>query len=782
MRPKFGYLTSVSLAVLGALGSALPMAAVAQTPDQATAPGAGLEDIIVTASRRAEDVQKESRAISVVGAAELVRQGITDAHAVQDLVPGLTINRNAAQLQVSVRGVGDRTITAATDPSVALNVDGIYYPRSYQAAASFFDLERVEVLKGPQGTLYGRNASSGAINLIPVHPKHELSGFGEIEIGNYGNQRATAAVNVPLGDVVAIRLSGQVVDRSGYLTDGYNDDKNHSLRLQVLIDPGIDTSLLLSASYSHLGGKGDAAVIAKTFGAPASLVDPNNLVTISNHWAGPTDPQTIAQIAKSNPGNETFVGGNGYQDVNVYTLAATFEHRMDWATVWVIPSYVGSRLENLNYAALLVGGRNSSKSNQFALETRLASPDDARIKWVVGAFGAMEDVEDIYESHIPLGGGLGFINIKDTPHRDDRTWAVFGEANASLTDSLRLIAGGRYTWERKVTSGYSYSYDFPFGPPPPACENHNDFPIETTNPCYPTSGFNVDAHRVDKKFNYRAGIEYDVAPQNMVYATVSTGFKAGGFFDGLPNDNTYVPEKLTSYQLGSKNRFFDNRLQINAEAFYWDFKNKQETFLGFIPGIGNVLQTRNAGSVEMYGADVSVAGRITENDTLTGEVEYLHSDYKVYSYTIPLGPGGATSAQPFTRCDVGNNGNGTETFDCSGLDLVRAPKWSGRVAYTRTQPIGEAGTLIFNAQMKFSGSYWLTNEFTPLGRHPSYQTYDAALTWQSANERFSLTGFIKNITDKAVYYGGVQSGALSDAVVGQIGAPRTYGGRFRMTF
>ncbi len=269
----------------------MPVSAKAQDTG---AKKATLEEIIVTASRRETNLQKESRAVAVVSGDDIRRAAIVDPNAVQNLVPGLTIARNGQQLQVFIRGVGDKTINAATDPAVAINVDGIYYPKSYEGSAAFFDLERIEVLKGPQGTLYGRNASAGALNVISARPKFTLGGFGEAEYGNYNNIRATAALNVPISEAVALRVAGQIISHDGYLSDGYNDAQSQALRGSLLIQPEADTSLLLTGSYAHMGGKGDAGVIMQRFGGSAPVATVPNP---ANRWAGPTDPATIARLA-----------------------------------------------------------------------------------------------------------------------------------------------------------------------------------------------------------------------------------------------------------------------------------------------------------------------------------------------------------------------------------------------------------------------------------------------------------------------------------------------------
>jgi len=778
-------LLTTSVAVL----ALSPLPALAQ--QDAAQPGAstaGLADIIVTASRREENVQKESREIAVLGAEQLERQGITNALDAQKLVPGFTVSQNGSQLQVSIRGVGDRTISSETDPAVSLNVDGVYFPRSYEAANFFFDLDRIEVLKGPQGTLYGRNASAGAVNMVVAKPRFETSGFLEGELGNYDQKRLTGAINWSPNDKMAFRLSGQWVDRDGYLTDGYNDDKNHALRFQARFEPTDSDSLLFTAAYSHRGGKGQAATITR--GSLTDLTDFSKESGLtpglpvpplpSNKWTGPTDPAMLAYLDVNDAGGARVlrqVGKDGFVDLNVYLLSATYEHRFDWGTFTLLPAFVGSKLNEINFGGLVVPTQETSRSHHYSIEARLAAPDGARVKWVVGAFAAAENLNDYRQSLIPILPTNAIDSVVVIPKLNDRTWAVFGEANASLTDRFRVIAGARYTWEKKFTDGYVGTVGLEFDPDAGMLINPSEFPLKESDADYPLTGPTVAGRLVDHAFNYRLGVEYDIAPQSMLYATVSTGFKAGGFFAYLAPYNSYKPERLTAFQGGIKNRLFDNRLQLNVEGFYWKYKNKQETFLAnFGPPYGNVLDTANAGRVTLYGVDVSLVGQITRNDVLSADVEYLHSKYDRFVYSFVGTP------DPTINCGSATDGT-TVTEDCSGHSLIRAPKWAGHVGYQHTQPLGDdAGRLILNADMRFSSSYWLSNNFTLITRAGAYQTYDASLTWESPNGQFSVTGFIHNIGNIAIYNGGVASASQTDVAVGQIEPPRTFGGRVRVKF
>lgn len=753
-----------SLAIAAALIAA-PGTALAQDGGTASGQGQssqGIAEIIVTASKQETSLQRESRAVNVVGAEELQRAAVVEPTSVQNLVPGLNITPNGQQMQVFIRGVGDKTINAATDPAVAINVDGVYYPKSYEASSQFFDLERIEVLKGPQGTLYGRNASAGAINLITANPKFEVSGFAEVEYGNYDSIRGTAAINLPLSETVALRVSGQIIDRDGFLSDGYNDANSQAVRAKLLIAPNDTTSLLITGAYAHTGGQGTASVLLPDFTGQAAGAE----FLPTDPWAGPTHPDTINYIAETSGEfntlhliNDGWLFDNGYVDTDVYSLVVDFEHQFDWATLNIIPSYVGSTTRNFNAAAVNVPTYADTTSDQLGVEARLSSPAGSRHKWVIGAIAMREDVSDNYQSWITIPPGA-LLQATEAPARDDETLGFFGEANISLTDTFRVIAGARYTWEKKTVVGSTLSVVGEFGNLP---DPFGGFPpVEIGGHVIGAEGsIDISGELTDEAVNFRAGVEYDIAPDSMFYANVATGFKAGGFYNDVAGENSYKPEKLTAYSAGVKNRFFDNSVQLNIEAFYWDYTDKQETYLGNLSINPNsvLLITDNAASAELYGFELSSIFQATDNDTFYADVAYNHTKYGDYVVQPAIGP----------------------EVDNTGKPLVRAPKWTGRIAYQHNQSLGSAGDLSLDASMRFSSSYYLDNAFTPGSLHPSYQVYDASLRWQPTSGQFSITAFMKNIGDKAYYTGAIFTPGIPNGA-GQIGDPRTYGVRVKVNF
>jgi len=734
----------------------VPSAASVQAPDpelagvESSASVGGLGEIIVTASRRAENMQRESRSIVAIGAEELSRTGATDPSALQTLVSGVSIAQIGPQVQIFIRGVGDRTISAATDPAVAINVDGVFYPKAFALNGAFFDLERIEVLKGPQGTLYGRNASAGAINLITAKPKFEFGGFAEAEYGNYDSKRFTMAITGPVSDTLAIRFAGQYIDRDGYLSDGYNDDNNIAIRTHILWKPDVTTSIILSGYYSTVDSKGDSAVI---------LPDRAGI----DHWTGPSDAKNLMLFPNNHPifGN---VRGqpnkyNFYQNIKTFGFTGQFDHSFGFATLTVIPSFLQSHLVGDRNVSVVVPTYQDTNSKQKSIEARMSSSDASKLKWVMGAFGSIEKVNDQNQSD-----QITILLPTFRPRLDDKSWAVFGEGTYSITDLLRIIGGVRYTWEKKIVEGVTGS--IPFVP--------GLYPLPG-----PVSGqLDISGKRTDNAINFRAGVEYDIASQSMLYGTVSTGFKAGGFFADIAipgRPNSYAPEKLTAYQLGVKSRLFNNRLQLNIEGYYWDYKDKQETYLAPAASGGTVLTTSNAGKVTLYGADVSIIGLLTENNILSADISYNHNKYDKFSFVQVAGPS-------VSGCVDGPTNDGLRVRDCGGFPLVRAPKWSGTVGFQHTHSLGDGSELLFNVATQFASKYYLSTDFLPVQLTEFYHTTDLSLSWKSASNKVTITAWIKNLEDEPVYTGGSSSPAAPGLFFATIRPPRTYGGRVRYNF
>ena len=772
----------------------------------------GIQDIVVTAQRREENAQRTALSIEVFSGEDLRSQGVTNADSITKLAPGVQV-AGGTTTQVYVRGVGDFGVTATANPAVVTNIDGVTVARPQAISGNFFDLERLELLKGPQGTLYGRNASGGALNILTAAPKFgETGGYLEATVGNYNQYGGEGALNLAAGENAAFRLSFQINDRDGYLSAGGDDDKHQSVRLQARVETG-GLTLRPILSYTHLGGNGTGlAVLPQLPGRSAWLenTDPvagaayiarataifnGALAGGCNPAPGGTCPPPPALLADPSTSNL-------FQDVNSYSAALLLDYKMDFATLTVIPGYrktharfavQPSFLYNVGGAYDAAGDRtDGERSDQYSLEIRLANETD-KLKWVIGGYAFKENQSAEYA----LQGGLILNTLVRSRLKTDAL-AAFAQATYSLSDAFRVTGGIRYTNDKRgafdlqkfaispaVTTPAAVT-----GLPPIPCLPNVPVPgarlpgtlCPLTNQ---TPGF-YDSRVTFNKVTWKAGIEVDLGEQSMLFADVSTGFKAGGFNQAVslsqPNQlQSFAPERITAYTFGIKNRFLDNKLQLNVEAFYWDYKDLQLSAQAF-DGTGNlVLLTQNAGAARVAGANVSVVAKPWPGGTLRGAIEYVDSEYKQFTIVqsarfVPPGRVGCPVTAP--------NAQGLVTIDCSGRPLIRSPKWSGNVGLTQVFDLTGGGNVTFDADLSFASKRYINADFTPAQLAKGYTNISASLTYNAPGDHWFLGAFVRNLTNAEIYTGGGghQAGFVSGWNTSNIASPRTWGGRVGVKF
>jgi iron complex outermembrane receptor protein len=772
-------LITISLGLLAPAAHAQTAEAQATTDTQASAnasDGSGIADIVVTAQRRSESVQKSSLAISVVGGEELVRQGVANARDLQTVAPAVSINQQGAYVQTNIRGAGDFASNALAQLAVSYSIDGVVIGQGSQIGGNFYDLARVEVLKGPQGTLYGRNATGGAINLISNRPTHKFEGNLTAEYGNYDAKRLTGAINVPVSDSLAVRAAFNLVDRDGFLSDGTDDDKRQAFRLQALWDIAPDVSLRLFGDYAHTGGNGGGAVLW-----------PRQPGT--GKWTSYTDPRNVAALAAGTtvtlPGLGTFalqgpITPNSFVDNTSWSLSAEFNARLgDFATLTVVPAYRHQKISSNAYTTGFLLALRDNKDEQKSLEVRLSNESE-KLKWVLGGFYFDDDSAIFYDtfsvSDISTLVFQRFNTSYNFPSYRNKSLAAFGEATYSVNDGLRVIGGLRYT-EDKVSINGRYE--------------DNSLPPATQ------PDFILDNRRKFSAVSWRGGVEYDVAPSSMLFLTASKGTKSGGFYAASPVDNSYRPENLTAFTLGSRNRFLDNTLQVNLELFYWKYRNQQLSAVGFTTDANIAYITRNAGASDPRGAEMDVVWQPTKADTLSINLSYNRAKFKKFdlSFPAPLIDAlrvGSDCQVPAAPTLLG--GLPVYSVNCAGAPVPRTPEFSGSVNYRHVFDLTNGGNVAIGGGGTFATSRFLTSDFfTPETKDKGYVLLNADLSYTSPDDRYTISAFVRNITNNAVYQGAfsnVLNGfpnllgtpGTPNFVARNIGAPRTYGIRASFNF
>ncbi len=755
---------------------------------------ATIDEITITAQRREESVQKASVPISVLSSEQLRSAGTTQVKDLAGLVPGVQVGQQGAATQIYIRGVGDTGTTPITNPAVAFSVDGVSIGRSSAIEGHFHDIQRVEVLKGPQGTLYGRNASGGAVNVITNKPiLGEHSAHGNLEVGNYQKATLDGAVNLPLSATTAIRGAFQLTTRDGFLSNGWDDQRQQSARLQLLWQPDDQLSIVLGGDYTHVGGIGGGAAVKIDGKSPwTSNTDSAGIAVFNGASAAagqcvPTAvfpsfalypyqgacPTGFTQLAKTDGTGERGT------DNHFWGVRAQLDYELDFATLTVIPAYRSASLDYTLYPTFEYNVKDET-SKQTSVEARLGQSDGA-LKWVIGGFFYNEAQTSAFDV---LSGSLQNSSID--LRIETRSYAAFGQATYSISDPLRVIAGLRYTSDRRELGGTSYANN-------PGL----DFLSYVPGQCTP-----IDARCVAETFagkktfretNWRAGMEFDLSPSNMLYATAATGFKAGGFSANLaptatvtgPTDvgeaDSYKPETLLAYELGSRNRFFNNRLQLNLEAFLWKYDDHQENRVT-IDSLGNVAQTYiNAGKATQYGLSTDLIARLAPNDTLTASVEYLHSIYDSFTFeqpTINTATGDPLATEGLTTgCSVTPVAGkvNTSLIDCSGRQLNKAAKWTANASYVHRFVLPNGGDIEAKGSMNYVSARWLSVDFLPSLRDKAHTTFDAVLAYRTPNSKLSVRAFVRNITNEPVYNSGQASPFVGGFTILTVGSPRTYG-------
>lgn len=735
---KWSISTCVLALVMGSTTAAAAQDAGAVDEPQSE----GIRDIIVTAQRYSESAQSAPVIIDTVTAEELHR--ISDIRQLSNAVPGIQFANAGNVIQTYVRGIGSFNAKSVQESAVAYSLDGVYLFTTTQVSPAMYDLERVEVLKGPQGTLYGRNASGGAINLISRGASlAEAEGTISAEVGNYGLFRGVGAVNLPVSSSFAIRIAGQHVRHDGYLSDGTSDDNTVSGRIRTLWEPNAALSLKVNFDVARVRGKGPGSIVYP-------FIDPDN------PWVGALDP-------RSDKGPSTVSGFRPLTTpanrLDQWSTSAELNWNLGLATLTVLPAY---RHEKISQVGYVPGYRTTEDANvrQTSIEARLANKS-AALRWVVGAYFLNTDIDQTFETSNPTPPvGRPAVNAFYNPNQL-KSWAVFGETAINISDPFRLIAGLRYTWERATSGGFQ-NQTFP-GPVATAAYR----------PGVEPGDFVIAESVTDDAVTWKLGAQYDVAPRSMIFATVSRGFKGGGsYVDAHATNPTFRPEYVTAFEIGSRNRFFDNTLQVNLEGFYWKIHDQQISFLGFNSLNQPKFQTVNAADSKVYGASLDVHWMPTPQDTVRLGVEYAKSQYTNFVRVQPSAPNG-------TNCPTTVVSAGRVAINCSGFPMMRTPEWAGSAGYEHRFDLANSGIITLGGDLTFASSRWTSIDYSAVTRDGGYVLANAEVSYRSPDERWTLTLWGQNLTKTAYLVGGLQSGTINRPTINQ---PRTYGMRLRMNF
>jgi iron complex outermembrane recepter protein len=795
--------TSLYVALVAALvsGSALAAGQDATSSDQTTknqAPAkkvTTLDNVEVSATKRDTPLQQTPVAVSAIGGDTLDKERVVTVQDITKLVPGLqaTSEGDHGVVTLTMRGIGnDSAKTEYADPEVALFVDGVYSARAEAAAGLLLDMESVEVLRGPQGTLWGRNSTAGAIDFQTAKP--DLSGFSgsaQIDAGNYNQVGTRAAVNLPISSTFAMRVA---VAHEQH--DGYVDYQNPSSELPTVAQQ--------QAAYLASGG------------APAKFqpINANQYVTGGDKYNA--QDETAARVSALWKPSDTFQWDVSYEDFldrgtpnlslmqtprpgqpfwsalidtapYVHRTSKTLRSRMDWnitdgMELSYIAGYnrfsgqgdydqdVGVQVPtSFTTGAVAQSDRtNSSNYDSYSHEFDLKSTGKNTVDWILGAYYAAEDNNIRFDIPILNGTQSGTVNWQGSfvqPKETVASEALFGQATWHITDSIRLTGGARWSDDTKKNEG-GINWGWAYNP---------DVPQVAISPGAlpgPATGFSVSTHNDaryhDSNVTWLTRLDANIGPNTLVYASVSTGYKSGGTQDG---GTLFKPETLTNYEIGAKFTFLDGHMTWNNAAYYENFKNFQlsapitypdgDLALGFsnVQGSTIVAGFESEFAVQAHDDRLNLILSVIPKKTL-GKLLYAGSND--YAGLPPCAP---------------QSGIATCT-NVSGNDLPHAPNASLTAIYEHDFLLPNGGHLTPRLSSQYQTSQWLSTFNLGDGdKQKAYVRSDLSMRYNEPQDRWWASVYVKNVSDGKIRTnaGRFEMPDGSFEYVSEYLPPRTYG-------
>ena len=772
-----------------------------------------LEEIVVTAEKRAATVMKTPLAISALDQDELERNGVARTEDLDLLVPNFkfgTIDVGFGGAQLTLRGISNDNITEDGDPSIAVHLDGVYLPRISSGNALFYDMARVEVLRGPQGTLYGRNTTSGTVNIIPNRPGFETDSAVSLGAGSYSLVKTEGFYNTPLiDDKLAFRVAFSYANHDGYRDNGPAPDGDDAddlgLRTSLLFSPTDQTGLLLTVDYFRAKGNGGvmAAIPFDRSSDPTGFQYP--FVTDPNKFALNTDP---------------------YEDNNDWGVKLELTHDFGASELTWISAVRGHqranrvdrdgtdqipRIEDLQRFAGSFAGREpvvgpttgnyavvEMDSRAISSELRLASVDDGQaFNWLGGLYFFEETQDGGFDAFVEGLRGTGFIapflgmpppaaaadpavRVRRFNDKTAESIAAFGQASYSFGDKnqYRLTGGLRWTRDHKNDGNGTYS-GFTLAPltaPDAIYPEDRSFPIAGNAPVCDRDGISV-YRCVNRTFDeswseltWKAGFDWQVNDDWLLYTSTSRGFRSGGFNDG----NIYAPEFNNAFEGGFKGRFPSGKAQLDVALFYYDLEDQQ------VSQVENATTiTSNAGKSKLLGAEIAAGVLPYKRSRLDMTLGYLNTEYdRFVDVDDPQTPGVIPE-------------------DLSGNKFLKAPEWSLNLNWEPyTFITGAGGAFVPKIQFHYESDFYLLAFNNPQNLQESFTRTDFRLMYQAPSGRWSLEAWVRNIEDESVLAAqfttpnplltppqavGFPPGAgREELLLGSYAPPRTYGLTFKL--
>ena len=787
--------SALPLAALAMVAFAGPAYAQDTANEDENAPG----EIVVTAQKRSENVQEVPVAVSVLSGERLAEASRPSIESASQMVPSLNFLKSGTTLNQTIflRGAGTATFSIAGEPSVSTVVDGVVYSRSGEAFSDMVDVAQMEVLRGPQGTLFGKNASAGVINITTQMPKMEFGGNLEASYFDRNEFRLKGAVNLPLGQDLAARLTAFYGEYDGNIrntttNEWVNGYKHWGVRGQFLYEPSDDLRLYLAADYYKNDDDCCADIIATgpLTGAGAPTTSLGFLALPAPLGA---DTRTVAQNLVTATKEEGWgVSFQGDFALGEHTLTSITAYR-GWDNTeirdgdWLDRAYVG-------FAQLHDSGPQTS--NTFTQELRLTSPADQTLSYVLGAFFSRAESERTFTRNViqctaAVGApttslvpcGSTFANASTTPSGSAtfgstfKNIAVFGQATYKLSDTARFIAGLRYTHDnlsvfhsrRSPLTGPGIQPNFDQGV-------YNEYVrllglgtapgAAATAAAALSNGVPWTSETSNDNLSGKAAFQFDLNDDTMAYVSYARGYKGPAYnvFFNLTGTGTNViePETSNSIEIGMKNTLLDGALTFNIAAYYARYKNFQANNPDLVAGVV-VTRFTNAGTISTKGIEMDLAWRLGRNTNLSAGLSI--NDAHVVNFKAPLGAASIPA----------------------GTKLGFAPVWKGSMALDHTIETGGFANVALGASMNFQSSqlslFAADAVQRQLGAIPAYALVNAQIGLVDPDDKWKLSFVVRNLFDKA-YAAAIINGGVSGSYRYQIprDADRYWGVTGRFSF
>lgn len=696
---------STLCATLCVTALALPLAAQAADEDKGSE--ATLAEVVVTAQKKVESAQDAPVSVTSLSGEAIAASGIKDPIEIQNKLPGLEFQVANTPVAV-IRGVGTYNNQPGVDSAVSYVIDGTYLSHHPALMPIMFDISSVEAVRGPQGTLYGRNSNGGAININTNKPVlGKFQSTVSLTAGNYSAFGSELMLNAPLSDTTALRVAFANDNHDGYFGDGLQGADNYAGRARLLVEPSDNLNFLFTVDYSKKSHKGQGS----------AYCPPN-----SAYAACATVPwQPYAGYGGGEAG--------AHFDIENYGAYAEINYRTDVGTLTSLTNFRKYNLKNL-WVWDFVDYEPDNDNKFITQELRFARNGDSKnpLDWVVGAFYSRETLNAI-EAYSFFGVPALLFSFDDG-HMTSK--AVFGQVTYPFTDNFSVTGGLRYTDETKSMFGSATVFDA-------------TGTIPTTVP--------TGARMSEGRATWKVGLDYKPTDKSMIYASASNGFKSGGVNQvppGLGLTDIYQPEKVLAYQLGTKNRFMGDRLQLNAEVFHYKYEGYQQYSqesdpTGVYPSVFFI--TQDSQRATFYGGEVEASILVSDNGQLDLAATFLHARF-----------------DEFVVGAINNTGH----------DVQGAPKNTLSAAYQHRFPLASGGEIRGWLGSQYVAGHYVANNNARGSFQSAYTKTDLNLSYTSASREWTVTAFARNLEDEAVmasYADPISRGGD----IGFLQAPRTFG-------